>query len=458
MFKKWRIFFHNNFLIILILSLGFFLRSYHYPNFPVSGETADEVAWAMLGASLIQTRQPASWSHFEAYQDYVAEQLVVKYESQDVIYNLVSPVLDHPPLFSLIPGFFHSLKAPWNKLPSIKLIRFPMIFLGSLNIYLLYLVARQIFDDNPTRVYLATLAYAILPSFVFSSRLVIAENLLVTWTLLAIYLLISRVKKKNLYLILISIAAILTKVSGLIIPLGIIAYSWQKSDKKIAKSGLLGLLIGEGLYLLYGAVLNWPLFVEVNLSQAGRKLGLATLLNRLALHPAIVEKFFIDGWLILGLIGVIGWLLLNPKKYLPIKIYLILWLAFIAATVGETTFHGWYDYPLYPIFALGIGWLLDYLVKQKLYWLSWLSWLISLATLRMGLVFSNQYQHLSNITLRGLMLLGGTPLAFSLIKKEQLARYTIFILGLIMVLASIITVLKVNHPHYWETDLFFYLR
>ena len=50
--------------------------------------------------------------------------------------------------------------------------------------------------------HLATLIYAIVPTFVLSSRLVVAENLLVTWMLLAIYLIKSSLKRKSLFLIL----------------------------------------------------------------------------------------------------------------------------------------------------------------------------------------------------------------------------------------------------------------
>lgn len=457
MFKELSIFFKKNWLILLILLLGLFLRSYRYPQFPIAGETADETAWTMLGASIIQTGQPISWSHFEAYQDHVVKQLVIKHEGQDVIFNLVGPVLDHPPLFSLIPGFFHTLKNSWDQIPSIKLIRLPMILIGTLNLWLVYLVAGKIFAKKKI-AHLAALIYAIMPTFVFSSRLVVAENLLVTWMLLSIYLIKSKIKKKNLFLVVVSIAAIFTKVSGLVIPLGVILYGWQNREKLVLKSGLIGLFLGELSYLLYGALLNWQLFLEVNLSQAGRDLGLSTLINRLFLHPAIVEKFFFDGWLILGLLAMIALFLVKPKKYLIIKIYSVLWLAFIAATVGEQTLHGWYDYPLYPLLALSAAWFIYYLLTQKMYWLIWLSWLIILPTTRLALIFSNQYTEISNLTMRGIMGLGALPLGLALIKRDKLAQKSISLLGLVLLIAGIVIIVKINPRAYWEMDQFFYLR
>jgi len=455
-FKKINIFCKKNWLILVIIILGFFLRAYHYADFPIAGETQDEIAWSMLGASIIQTGKPASWSWFRSYDNYVVGYIATPNQGDNEFgYRLVSPVLDHPPLFGLIPGFFHSLKSSWDQIPSIKLIRFPMIFVGTFNIWLLYLVAQKIFKEKKI-VYLAILIYAIMPTFVLSSRLVVAENLLTSWMLLSIYLIKSQFKFKNLFLILVSIAAILTKVSGLIIPLGIIFYSWQKKEGKLFETGLIGLFLGELTYFLYGALLNLQLFLEINLlAQTNRDIGLATLSNRLFLHPTIVEKIFFDGWLFLGLFSIVAWLIIKPKKHLIIKIYTVLWLVFIAATAGEQTIHGWYDYSLYPLLALTAAWFIYYMTTQKMYWLLWLSWLLVLPTIRLALVFGHQYTEVSNLVMRGLMSLGAIPLGFSLIKKEKFATKSAILLGMVLLIAGIIVILKINARDYWEMQQYF---
>ena len=459
MLKKVGVFFKKNWLISLIILLGLFLRAYHYSQFPISGETQDEVAWSMLGASLLQTRQPTSWSHFEAYKDdYVLKEIThVSPKNKGTQYILVSPVVDHPPLFGLIPGFFHSLKTPWDKIPSIKLIRFPMIIIGTVNLFLLYLVAQKIFRKKHL-AHLATLVYAIIPSFVLGSRLVVAENLLITWMLLALYLLKSKANYKHILLIIISIAAVLTKVSGLVIPVGIFIYGWQNKEKQLLKSGLIGLVGGGLIYTLYGAFLNWDLFLEINLSQAGRSLGLATLANRFFLHPSLVAKIFFDGWIVLGLISLISLFLLHPKKYLLIKTYFVLWLAFTAATTGENTFHGWYNYPLYPLLSLSIAWFIHYLYTKNMFWLIWLSWLLVLPTIRLALIFTNKYSRTSNLFIRELLLLGALPLGFSLIKKRDLTKISILIIGGLLATASIIAIVFVNEINYWEMDQYFNIR
>ena len=54
--------------ILIVLCLAFTLRIYQYYEFPVYGETADELAWSYLGSSLIEERVPGSWSHFDVYK------------------------------------------------------------------------------------------------------------------------------------------------------------------------------------------------------------------------------------------------------------------------------------------------------------------------------------------------------------------------------------------------------
>jgi len=106
--------FKKNWLIVTILLLGLFLRAYQYAEFPIAGETADEIAWTMQGASLIQEGQPTSWSYFGSYKDFIYR------DNGEGKAPWVRPVLDHPPLFGLIPGFFHTLKSSWDEIPSIN--------------------------------------------------------------------------------------------------------------------------------------------------------------------------------------------------------------------------------------------------------------------------------------------------------------------------------------------------
>lgn len=124
------------FLLSLILLLAFGARLIHYDQFPVYGETQDEVAWTWLGSSLLKEGVPSAWSKFSAYEGFEYKRIVG-------FGSLVRPFLDHPPLFSLIPGFVHLATSEWSQIPSVRVIRFPMIFLGTLNVFLLFLVAKK---------------------------------------------------------------------------------------------------------------------------------------------------------------------------------------------------------------------------------------------------------------------------------------------------------------------------
>ena len=147
-------------IIVGILLVAFVLRAHQYYEFPIAGETADEYAWTYLGSSLIQDGQPSSWSYFGPYQpDYV-------YQHRENEAPIVRPALDHPPLFSFLPGLAHSLRSNWIEPASIKVVRAPLIILGTLNVLLLYFVSRKLFSKPYYRL-LATAIYATAPTILY---------------------------------------------------------------------------------------------------------------------------------------------------------------------------------------------------------------------------------------------------------------------------------------------------
>lgn len=446
----------QNLIFLFIISLAFVLRFYNYVQFPVGGETADETAWAFFGSSLLQTGQPTSWSYFAPYQENYIYQLR-RNEAP-----LVRPVLDHPPLFALIPGLAHSLKNHWETPPSIKLIRLPMILLGTINVGLLIVLANKYFKKKKW-VYLAGLIYATAPSFVLASRLVVAENLLITWTLLAlIFLRPEKWRWRYLALVIVGALAILTKVSGLVIPISILIYGLAIKNKKTAMSGLWGLMVGCFLFALWGAYFNWQLFIDVLLGQAGRDLGLATLHNRFFLHPSIVEKLFFDGWIVLGLFSTFTSVYKNKKTFLALNIFVVMNLFFILATSGEQTFHAWYDYMLYPLFTIAIVDNLKRIFKKSNLLKFSLIWLLLLPLVRVAITHSKLTENFSPFMLRVTMGIGLIPLLISLILGEQIGdklskRIMILIIALVVIL-NIAVVFSFNQISYWESDSFFRYR
>src|SRR3989304_5421988 len=97
MFKN-RIFKKNLFLsaILVVLILGFFLRSNNLYAWPRKGATFDEYAWTWQGINLIKNGIPISWSPHPQYTD---KKLVIY---QDTAFYVVKPYLEHPPVFGLV--------------------------------------------------------------------------------------------------------------------------------------------------------------------------------------------------------------------------------------------------------------------------------------------------------------------------------------------------------------------
>src|SRR3989344_8727065 len=87
-------------MLVLILILGFVLRSHNLNTWPRLGATFDEYAWTWLGINLIQNRVPESWS---PHPQYEKRKLIVY---QKAYFYLVKPYLEHPPLFGLVAGSF----------------------------------------------------------------------------------------------------------------------------------------------------------------------------------------------------------------------------------------------------------------------------------------------------------------------------------------------------------------
>jgi len=434
--------------IILILLLAFSLRFYKYGQFPVVGETMDEYAWTFLGSSLIQDRMPTSWSYFDAYQTYTL------FRFQGAKFRMVQPVMDHPPLFSLIPGFFHLIQSlgNWRETPSMTAIRFPMILLGTINVWLFYQLAKKFFAGK--WLIFSTLIYATTPSFVFASRLVVAENLLVTWLLAMLILLFEKVDKRQLGLIfLISLLASLTKVSGIIIPVVAILFSLANKKYQIGKVALLGLVLGWILFAVYGFAFDWSIFMKVIFSQSNRDIGLSTLANRLFLHPVIVEKTVLNGWNILGVFSLLLPFGQKQEKWQKISLSIVSILGFTALFVGESTFHGWYDYLLFPLMALCLTLLWQLIIENREVLLFCFVWLFYLPLFRELLTHLGFKQ---NLFVRSLVSFSILPaiLSWTLSKKAIITYILTFCLCLLL-FVNIIVILVYKTEMYWLNDAFY---
>ena len=448
-YKDWLIF-------GLILLLGCGLRYYQYGQFPIAGETLDEYAWSTLGASLIEQHYPASWSAFHAYSQ---KQTGYFYRG----WPIVAPSLDHPPLFAFLPGFFHAVTTDWWQIPSIIAIRFPMIGLGGLNLLLFCLISRR-YLTSPWS-YLAGVIYGVAPLVVFSSRLALAENFLQTILLMFILLAGKNLVKKLPWLLtLLATVAVLTKVAGLILPLAIISwYLWQNQRRPVMYV-VAGIGLGLIIWLCYGLMIDAPLFWAVQVSQGARDIGLTTLINRWLLHPALIRNFYFDGWWYLGWVGlfasIMGLIKNKTDRLYPLLTLTVAFLVwhtlFIMLSVGESTFHGWYDFTILPIIIWWGVYFLQLIWRSKTYLVWWLVWLLLLPGLRWTISFYLPLPELSSGLTRLIIGLGLLPFLVAKFTRRDLWAQTamLLLLGLILVY-SVLTVINMNDRIYSEFDTFY---
>ncbi len=449
--KKWLA------LFLGLVLLGSFLRGWQYWEFPIAGETQDEAAWTMLGSSLLQTGSPASWSYFSGY-----ETLAVIERGQDK-FRLVQPDLDHPPLFSLLPGLAQTLTGQyWQELPSIKLVRFPVVLLAIFNLSLLAFWIYRVPSERLSIVgKLAALGiFATAPSFVWLSRLIVSENLIVTAILL---LLIAAEKWGKIDHWLAALALLilpLTKISGLAVSAAAV---WSEAllERNRWRWTLFFALVGLGFLALYVTVIDLPLFLTIQAQQAARETGWLTLFSAQLWAPTMIDKITGDVWETLGFIAAFAWLLVptKDKNDRRLAFLFLAQLVFILLSVGEHTFHGWYRIVLLPIFAYCLGYWIDRVWQNRSSVGLALGWILALPVFRMGLLSwlgPAMYSWQGIGSKIGLVLAGLNLVAEPLPapKRDRIWRGLSLLLVLLVLSSNILAVVFWRDQTYWQDELY----
>lgn len=336
--------------LILIVALGLFLRSHNYAVWPREGATFDEYAWTWLGMSLLETGVPTSWSPHKQYDTRVHFQ-----NTKGASFFLVTPYLEHPPLFGLVAGGYAKaigLKE-FNDV-GIEKIRPLALLLGLVSIVAVFLLVSEMTSRSVGIG--AAFLYAITPSVVVGSRLVQNENFFIPMFLLALYFAVKFINTNNKVFILVSIVICsllpLAKIPWIAAPGAVFALLLAHKKYKHALL-LLSSTIGCFLiFLLYGFRLDSQLFINLWTLQLNRyDMNFDTIFS-LFRDPIITDRLFLDGFIYLGFIsfGVIA--TLKKKEYLPILLgFLSYFFIFLFAIPNEPG-HGWYRYPLYPFFII----------------------------------------------------------------------------------------------------------
>lgn len=440
-----RIFFkvHQQAAMILVITLlAFILRFHHYAQFPSHDATADEKAWSWLGASLLTEGQPTSWSLFKSYRDdYIFNQTSLEAP-------LVRPVLDHPPLFGLIPGFFHLLSGLGvYDLPSQTAIRFPMVLIGTLNVFLFACLAFRLTDIKSALI--GSLLFASSPLVVASSRLVVADNLLATLVLVVSLHFVY--KKQHLsWLMIISALAILLKVQGVFIGAGITLYYFIEKKYSSAMMIFGSMLLALGLFALYGAFYNWDLFRAILAEQSSRAIGLATLIHRFFFYPSLAAHLWPTGeksmFFVVTMVVIVT--KQREKFYHLLGSMVIAFLVVALAAFDETNINGWYEYALFPIFFLCFLSVVEYMFKKANQLALWLLWLLFLLPLvKMWAVNLGQLEPFSPLTRKLLPLAGAVFVLPWSDKMKKAANWGFFIVLISLQAAVVWTLSNQSYNH-----------
>ncbi len=360
-------------LVLTILSLGIFLRFWQYDSFPPEHESLDELAWTLQGASLLATGTPQSWSYF----DYPNSVLV---PMQGIEQRVVTPYLDHPPLFGLIPGSVQYLFGQtWSDLLPTAAIRLPVVLLAAGNVLLFWFLSRVLFAQRQWQFFSLAL-FATTPFVVFASRVIVAEQLLISLLLISLLCILQQKYEgwRNVTLLFVGAALVMTKVSGLVLGVGVVLLAWLLGKRVQSVWLLLGLVFGAIFYFVYASLYDLSLFLSIqNQQQVWRSSGLLSAFMGLVFKPELVNSAFFDGFLLTGVLAAFA--LLTQRLGIVWKgmVGLVgLFCVFVFYAAGETTInlltgarggsmYGWYWYPLLPIFVLLITKLIAVLYEQK---------------------------------------------------------------------------------------------
>lgn len=349
----------------LILVLGFVLRSNNLNTWPRQGATFDEYAWTWQGISLIKNHTPSSWSPHPEYKNFKH----VIY--QKTHFRIVTPYLEHPPVFGLIAGSFAYLRGV-HDIFELKLsdIRPLAVILGLLSLGFLFLFVREIYETK--LALLASLLYATVPTVVIGSRIVQNENFFIPFWILSLFLISKFLKTKNPWLrnlaALICGLLILAKIPWVAAALSIvIIFLALKKYKDTAK--FLAIVIPIAfLFVVYGFYFDRSLFTSLMSLQIARYDLTFNSIFALFQKPYLVDRFYTDGWIYFGWFSMILLFLKDFKKNLIIIAAFLAYLLIFLSGIPDEPGHGWYRYPFYPFLIISTAiFLKDYFIKKWLY-------------------------------------------------------------------------------------------
>lgn len=408
-------------ILVAILCLGFSLRHHHYIQYPRHGATFDEFAWTWLGINLIRDHKLMSWSSQPQYTN--KKHLIY----QGAAFWIVTPYLEHPPLFGIVAGSAALINGA-KDMYSVDLhnMRKLALFLGLLSMIMIFLLTNSLYGRSTALI--TTLLYATIPTLVIGSRIVQNENFLIPFWLLAIYIIKKYLDtgKKRFRNIAAIIAGLLSlaKVPWIVVgaSLGmILSYKGRWRDAFFV--GMVTLCIFS-LFIIYGLALDKKLFLDLWTLQLARYDIAFTGFFSIFTKPLLVDRYYLDGWILFGWIAII-FLAKNIKdNYLVLLPFLAYLIVYIFAIPDEAS-HGWYRYPFYPFLIISTVLLLKEEWKK-------ISFVTLFFVLIVGLsLLGNSWLHafgFSYLVYRIFILVAVIPMIFLLWKKHNQRLSQIYLL------------------------------
>lgn len=338
----------NILFLILIIVIGFWLRSFNITNTPRHGATFDEFAWTWLGINLIQHRVPISWSSQPQYEN--KKHLIY----QGAAFWIVKPYLEHPPLFGFVAGA-SALLSGAKDMYSVTLtnMRPLSLALGLLSITALFLFTNSLYGR--TIALISTILYATVPTIVIGSRIVQNENFLIPFWLLTLYLINKYLRTQKLWMrnvaAIIAGLLVLAKIPWVVVAMSlgmILLYKGKWKDALFVGIVAIGFF---SLFVVYGIYFDKQLFFDLWRLQAARYDISFDGLYSIFTNPLLVDRYYLDGWILFGWLSIF-FISKDLKKHAFVLLPFIGYFAFYVFAIPNEPAHGWYRYPFYPFLLI----------------------------------------------------------------------------------------------------------
>lgn len=351
--------------LVAVTGLALFLRLHRVADAPLFTDNLDEIQFTWAGLNLILHGDAYTWSFAPGYPDYIP------FDAFGVTVPTVHHWLDHPPLFALIMGGWVWLLGVRDMTGfSPEQVRVVPVVFSTTTVPLTYLLARRLLGSLAAICGVALLATA--PAAILLGRQAEPEALQAVLLLVALLLCFRVVDGRAgiwtyVALVVCCFAAPLAKVSGIAVAgiCGVIMVAsckWRLG----AALGCAG-LAGLALFVVYGALIDWSLFLSAQGVHAGFRIGVMSAYDFIS-APAGINRRLRDGWWLLGWIG-LG--LIAARSDWRRQLFGVWPAAAYAATIlvvaGERQVeqYGWYRQIVYPEVYLAAGWVVAYAVRRQ---------------------------------------------------------------------------------------------